>query len=89
MDDVEAEIVMGEEAARFMDSPIGRYVMGCAEQEIKLASRELIDADIKDEKAMRAIQLRMALGAKFEDWIVDLINRGAEARVAREQGKQE
>lgn len=68
-----ASIDLGEEAIAFLDSPLGKTLLGMAQQEVNGAVQDMLKADPEDLKAMRDIQLRMYLGATFEEWLRYLI----------------
>lgn len=78
-DQLAAEAILGEEASRFMASELGRLVLGLARQEVDQAVEELLTADPADVKAIRAIQLRAHLGAKFEEWLKSIVSDGEQS----------
>lgn len=86
---VAAEIVLGEEAQRFMDSDLGRLVLGFARQEVERAVDDLLRADPQDTKTIREIQLRAAFGANFDKWLREIVAEGEQSLQAfkRETGE--
>lgn len=89
-DELEAEALIGDEAKRFMDSDLGRTMLGLAKQKVELAVAEFADADTTDQKTIIRLQSQIALGQQFEDWLIDLFNSGEEAlKVLQTNGTQE
>lgn len=84
-----ARAELGEEARRFVDSDLGRLVLGMAKQEVELAAERLIGVDPADVVSIRAIQLDMACGLKFEQWLFKTIQDGEESLAAFKQQQQE
>ena len=78
-DALAAEALLGDEAQRFMKSDLGRLVLGLARQEVDRAIDDLLLADAADVKAIRDIQLRAQLGAKFEEWLKNIVADGEQS----------
>lgn len=74
-----AEAEIGEAARQFLDSELGKCISGMAKQETDMAMLEFADVDPSDLAKVRAIQLRVKFGLSFNDWLVELINKGNEA----------
>lgn len=77
-----AFVDLGEQAIAFLDSPLGKTLLGMAQQEVSGAVSDMLEADPEDKKAMRQIQLKMQLGAKFEEWLRYLIVQGGQSMQA-------
>ena len=88
-DELAAEAILGDEARRFLDGDLGKYMRGVAEQEIQEAILELEDADPEDKKKIREIQNKIWRARNFTGWLNELVQRGEEALRAFQQQKQE
>lgn len=80
-DQVIAEAMIGDEARKFLDSDLGRCMVGLAEQDAETALRSLASVDPNDPKAIVRLQNRAALGHLFKDYIAELFSRGEQALV--------
>jgi len=76
---LQAEALIGDEAAKFFDSELGRTVLGMIEQEKVDALDQLAEADAEDAKAIRALQAKHWRAAQFETWLRELIFQGEQA----------
>lgn len=74
-----AEAVIGDEARQFLESELGRTVLGIADQEIENARLAMELVDPHDAKAMMKLQNEIALGRRFKGWLIELINKGENA----------
>jgi hypothetical protein len=73
---------LGDKARAFLDSEIGRFLSGAAEQEMKLAALELSKLNLFDpDQRIKAAEYQKTIQCAnwFEDWIVKLIQDGEEA----------
>ena len=85
-DELIAEALIGDEAKRFLESDIGKCVLGIAEQESDLARIGLETVDPTDTKAIGRLQNQAALGRMFRGWLIELFNKGEEALGAYQRG---
>lgn len=72
-----AEFSMGSDAEAFLESEIGRYVLGIAQQEIQENVNKLLDENVhfcKDESVKRAQRARDAI-----QWLLSAVSAGQEA----------
>jgi len=72
-----AEFKMGSDAEAFLESDIGRYVLGIAQQEIQENVNKLLDEDVhvcKDDSIKRAQRARDAI-----QWLLSAVSAGQEA----------
>lgn len=74
-----AEAEIGDEARRFVESDLGKTLLGMADQEIKAAQADLETVDPSDTEKIRALQNKAAVARHFEEWLVELIDRGSNA----------
>lgn len=76
---LKAQIVIGEDGARFLASDLGRTMIGLAGQELDAALDELEKADVKDEKKMLELQNKVRFARRFPGWMNELIAEAEEA----------
>lgn len=88
-DELMAEGILGDEAKRFLEGDLGKYMRGCADQDIQEAILDLGAADPQDTKAIRDIQNRIWRARNFSGWLIELVQRGEEALRVYQQQKQE
>ena len=74
-----AEIEMGEQARKFIESDLGRCLLGIADQEIESAWQALETVEPTNTRDVTRFQNKAALGRMFKQWLVELINRGEQA----------
>ena len=83
-----AEADMGREAHEFMASPIGRYLLGCAQDEYRDAVAKLKRTSFWRFRRIQQLQNELWRAEHFMVWLRDLIVRGKaaeQALVAREE----
>lgn len=61
----------GMEVTRFMQSAIGQYLIGKAEQERTHALEAMASGDAADVNAMRELQLIVRRADSFAQWLAD------------------
>ena len=74
-----AEALIGDEAKRFLESDLGRCLLGMADQEAEAARIGLETVNPNDTKAVIALQNRAALGRMFKGWLAELYTRGEQS----------
>lgn len=74
-----AHAELGEEARNFIESELGKAVLGMAQQEIDAALQDLALVDPADVEKIRKLQNQAALGRMFAAWLGELINKGSNA----------
>lgn len=79
-----AEVDLANEAKEFFTSQVGRYVVGCAEQEIKDASLELTRVWPWRRRRIQQLQNRIWRAQALLSWLSSLVvaGRSAEASLA-------
>ena len=70
---------LGEEARQFIESDLGKCVLGIAKQQIDAAQADLETVDPVDVEKIRALQNQAKLGRQFEQWLVELLQDGQNA----------
>lgn len=84
-----AQALLGEELERFLNSDLGRYMQGMADQEIEIAKDALLDADplaTDGQKKIRDAQFKAAVANQFLGFVREIRNA---SEAAFQQLKQE
>ena len=76
LDELSAEAEIGDAAKVFMESELGRMLLGMAEQEGEVARLALETVDPDNKKEITRLQNQAALGRMFKVWLEELIDRG-------------
>ena len=79
LDELIAEAELGEEARNFLNSDLGKCLIGMAQQEVMAAQQALLGANPEDRQKITELQNKARLGLFFEQWLVELISKGEEA----------
>jgi hypothetical protein len=74
-----AQAEIGEEARKFVESDLGKCVLGMAEQEALAAMEELVSTDPGDWKKIARLQMQIQSARNFEKWLAELIDEGDNA----------
>ena len=74
-----AEAEIGDEAQKFLDTDLGKTLLGMAHQEVLAAQEALEVVDPSDTKKITALQNQAKAGRNFEEWLKELVNRGITA----------
>lgn len=77
--EVIAEALIGDEAKKFLESELGKCLLGMAMQEVQLAQEALEIANPTDCAAIEKLQNKARLGRQFEQWLKELFTRGENA----------
>lgn len=88
-DELVVEALLGEEADKFLKGDLGRYLIGCAEQEIQEALLALETADPGEAKDIQKLQNRVWRARSFSDWLKELVIRGDNALKVYKQQQEE
>ena len=88
LDELVAEAEIGDEARRFVESDLGKCVLGMAEQEAVMAQEKLSDIDPTKIEEVRKLQNVVWRARQFEDWLTELISRGENAMEVYKHGTQ-
>jgi hypothetical protein len=78
-DELVAAAELGDEAKRFLESDLGRCILGMAEQEVQLAQAALAEVDPTDTEGIRKLQNHAKLYRQFNDWLKELLDKGEAA----------
>jgi len=74
-----AEVDLGQQAREFAESELGRYVVGCAHQEIADAHRALKTCAAWRRRRIQELQNRIWRAESLLLWLRDLIEAGRSA----------
>lgn len=74
-----AEFQLGLDCEDFWRSSVGRYVLGCAKQDIEAGLEKLKEADPEDAKSIRAAQFEIRVAEAAPRWLNEAIIRGRQA----------
>lgn len=84
-DELIATAEIGDEARKFIESDLGKMLLGMAQQEIDAAREGLQDIDPSDTKAITALQNKAKTAGNFKTWLTELITNGEQALVVWRQ----
>lgn len=71
--------LIGIQAQQFLESDLGRYLQGCAEQEQQEAMNAFLLMDASDTAAVRRVQLQAAVSSQVITWLAEAIENGDQA----------
>ena len=74
-----AEAMLGKDAEEFIQSDIGRYLVGCADQEIEEAVTLLKTVAPWRMRRIRELQNRIYRAESFKTWMYELVIKGRQA----------
>ena len=74
-----AEAVLGRDAAEFLASDVGRYLIGRCEQEIADASESLATVSPWRRNRIKQLQNEIWRAKSVQGWLVELVQQGRQA----------
>ena len=74
-----AEAVLGRDAAQFLASDIGRYLLGRCEQDEREAMQALSTVSVWRRNRIRQLQNQVWRAQSVKGWLVELIQSGRQA----------
>ena len=80
-----AEAALGRDAREFFDTDLGRYMVGCAQQEYAAAMAKLKTVAWWRRKRIVQLQNEAWRAEQFMVWLRDLIMQGKAAEIALEE----
>ena len=80
-----AEAIIGRDAEDFVNSDIGRYVIGCAEQEANEAMAQLKNIYPWRRRKITELQNKIWRAESMQTWISELIIKGRQAQQQLEE----
>ena len=78
-EEVVAHALLGEEAAKFAESDLGRMLFGMADQEIAAAQLSLEAVKANDATQIQELQNHIWRARHFKEWLLELIEKGDQA----------
>lgn len=86
MSDLIADVEIGEQAKAFLQGDLGRYLEGCAQQDLTQAKDELFDLDpykytelVALQGAISAIQRKGKIALDVQQYLAEAITNGSQA----------
>lgn len=76
LEELSADVEMGEAARTFVVSDLGKCILGMAHQEITFAQEQLENVSPTDVLKITELQNQAKLGRMFEQWLIELIDKG-------------
>ncbi len=70
---------LGEQARKFLDSELGKVLIGLADQEVQLAQELLGEVNPTDTGAITELQNKVKVGKWFTQWLHELVDEGDQA----------
>ena len=84
-----AQAELGEEARKFLEGDLGKFLLGCAEQDSQIAREKLVTADASKADDIRGLQQDAKFGERFSQWLVGLVQDGEQSlQVLKQQQEQ-
>jgi len=74
-----AQVILGDEAEKFMKSDLGRYIKGRIDQDIQELKDKLVEIDPEDINNIRKIQNEIRLRNLVLNYFKELIIEGQQA----------
>lgn len=87
LDELIAEAEIGLQAKTFMETDLGKCLLGMADQDAEAARIAMEDVDPLDSKAIMKLQNKIALARNFKSYLIELFDRGEQA-IARYRHEQ-
>jgi hypothetical protein len=80
-----AEAVLGKDAEEFLNTELGRYMLGRCEQEIQEAQDQLSRVSSWRRRRIQELQNRVWRAKSVKEWLAELISNGKSAEAALEE----
>lgn len=74
-----AEAILGKDAEEFIESEIGQYMLGAAEQEAQDAYESLKNVLPWRRRRIQELQNRIWRAESFKSWLAELVTTGKQA----------
>ena len=74
-----AEAILGRDAEDFVQSDIGKYLIGCAEQEAQEAMEQLKHVYSWRRRKIMELQNKIWRAESVQSWIAEIIIKGKQA----------
>lgn len=80
-----AEAVLGRDAEEFLNTELGRYMLGCCEQEIDEAQDQLSRVHPWRKRRIQELQNKVWRARSVKGWLAEIISNGKAAEAAIEE----
>lgn len=80
-----AEAELGEEARKFLESDLYRFMVGAAGQEADSALQALAEIDPRKTDEIQDLQYAIRRAGQFEAWLRELVSKGDNAIATYQQ----
>ena len=87
-DELIAAAEIGEEARLFLESDLGKYIIGVSRQEAQLALERLSEIDPSQVEEVRKTQNEVRVAKLFEQWLLEALQDGEQAMLIFKQQKE-
>lgn len=77
--EMNAQIDLGNQADKFMKSPLGQYVLGRLEQIIEAAKNKLVEVNPEDSKTVARLQSEIWKAGVVPAFLAELLAEGRQA----------
>jgi len=77
--DIPRKIAFGAQVESFIQSPIGKYLIGRAEKERHEALEEMANTSLENIAALAQAQRKVRIADSFQAWLAEAIQEGWEA----------
>ena len=67
---------LGDDTKRFLESDLGRCLIGMAEQEIAAAQEALLTVAPMDTEGITKLQNQAKVALYFKQWLAELVDKG-------------
>jgi hypothetical protein len=79
IDELVASAELGEESRLFLESDLGKCILGLANQQVMAAQLDLEIVSPLETEKIRQLQNQARLGRQFEQWLRELLHDGENA----------
>ena len=86
--ETKAQVLIGNDAEEFVESELGRTMLGMAEQDLKTAIIKFDECPISDNAKLMDLKVEIRACRRFEQYLTELITRGREAFEAHKQQQE-
>lgn len=92
MDDLQTQIAtlqLGDQARRWLESDIGQWVLGVAQQEVDAATRDLKEVDPENSAEIRRLQNAIKVAEQGVKWLLEAIQRAHQVETLHDEEERE
>jgi len=82
-----AEATLGRDAAEFLASDVGRYLIGRCEQEVADAQDKLASVSPWRRNRIRQLQNEIWRAKSVREWLIEIVRAGEQAEAILDDGQ--